>query len=594
MTLDLFAPPGQLRTPYRQPALNELRVFRTKDADVDRVELIIRDLSGGINKVYDEAREAFVGRMAASTGDSAWPGHLTLPFKTTAASVLDPGSGEAICHTNIFDKLAIGVSNDLYIETSPSNPALSARTFTANGTIRNLSNVVSGGANQPEQLAVCCDTGAVEILSDLGSTPTSVGDMNAATVDCGGIVMSPLNNNSPGAQTLIIIANNNIYTLGSESAIGTAPTAVQAIPNGTWPLGLERLIGYPPRIFLYMPFEDQASGHGASNPVAMGKLMTIDLDGQTLMPFKTPLDRVFAAAIVDGAILGTEGVRVIRHTGEAPEDLGWTAEREANSDIRYRCVGFFNIPGSIYVLTTRQDIQTDASTTLVVERLVGQSWHQSAAAQAKNVGWADAGGLSGPIYFGGQYVARAPGAFPYSRQSSFIHYAPIGSGGGQTKDYYQFVPPSGTSPFLQWRKTTNDGVSQEFEGSSITRSPIYSFPTLAGGRLVLEETDGRGLRIAEGGSTASVKVEAGIQGASSFSYPTGNALARTFKGSDRISQYLERFGQNKEVCDQFQFQITMTQGSDSRMTPNGLPLIFRFLNFRNGKQPVTPIEFWGR
>ena len=543
-------------------------------------EIEIRDLSGGIGAVgdFNALSHKVRGESSGTPLDCRWPGSLHLLISRETDATPDPTGGDRLSSLQIFDVFALaqgsGANVSLMIETSVSDYTPSVRTYSPGSNITALAPIVIGGATSAIRLAVCRAGAVVEILSDLASTPTSAGSMHADTSPCWGINTSPIDG------TLLIYADNNIYTLAKTAAIGDAPGVATAnVPDGGAALGVLEIGNAPIRAYWAFPEEDQGTTVSSSQDIGY-RVFSTNLEGTDLqeldmglIPFPGYADTTwYNYAPYQNGLLGSDGRSITWHTGTL-NVLPWPGDRlglAANGALF--CGGFFVHKERLVLLVVQSNIFIgSALTSYWLEEFdvaSGQSYQISpivtdASASGTFVG------------------SHSMGSYPVSPSIGVLHYYD----GDQTWSRSRLID-SNRNPFYHWQSTgSNTAVSFESAGTT-TSCEMYLPRGYARYPSVVSEIE-MGGDPASGGATTTVEVEIATQGASSMSF-TGNPSA-VFSGADRWDSLIRKFPGNSDVWNRLQYRIVATRGSDDDLTPQCLPIIIRGYTFFD-RQVRTPMQ----
>ena len=521
-------------------------------------EVEVWDMRGGLNATIGDIDTDW-DRLSNSTLDSRFYRHLLLPSLVTAATSPDPtGSLAGLHHANIFGTMAIaagaGADVSLMVETSATDPTVLARTYTPGSAITGLWPIIIGGITTALRLAVGRAGGATQILSDLGSTPTVAATMNAATQVTWGMIQTPLN-----TMTILIYYDNVIATLNAGSATGDAPTTVlSGIPGGGFALGLLRLGGGALRAYWAIPLQDSTTGILVFGSEAKFKVMSTNLEGVDPQDLDFGLKGLSFAALVPerNAIIASDGERTIFHNGSQKLDTYQFSDRVADTDYEYRGRGFGISGSDVYSKVNRRAATGLSGATEEWAEFFdfdSWTWHRASATTT----------LSST----GSYGILPSGSFPFSNQNNFLHNYSDGSW------RRMWANPAAYNPFNIARKTgSGSGASQEFASSGVATSPVYHLRGLEGLPKVVSEIVFLG-QLDEGGTDATALVEVASQAGTAMSFTA--PISATFRQRDRWDKHYAYFPDNRAAIDRLQYRVTLTRGSDTRKTPNGLPFLVR-------------------
>lgn len=235
-----------------------------KDGNYYYCRVILSDNGGGLNAqrgLFPDMHD----RAASSTLDTRYPGTAVLPPLLNSATTPDPASTtpSQLYYVNIFGTLAIGAPGSsagdkvLFRETSATDPTIIDTTYDPDyaggySTSGHIWPAYLGSASASLQLVISRTDGAngAQVLSDLGSPPTEVGEMHVKTNNLTGLIQTALPD-----RPLLLCANGssgafNIYSKVASSAI-TADPGTATLTNLPFleDLGLLSLGGGPVRAY---------------------------------------------------------------------------------------------------------------------------------------------------------------------------------------------------------------------------------------------------------------------------------------------------------------------------------------------------------
>lgn len=576
--------PPRLQTPH-----NEIRVNKTKDPDVYECEVIIRDLSEGFGQPWGDFN-AFSHNVTSNTLNTMHPGEAILNHLVASETVI---AGQTVM--SWVDAAGATVvaggqqNNDCLYYTAADGHTFTATTYSPAATISNLGYIVLGGVGTSARVVVFKVSAVPDVLSN-HTTGASAGSMHSSLTSCFGVLTSSINAASPGTPYHLFYANNGIRGLSASAAIGDATTPLLTnVNNGGFTVAIKRLPGLPDRAYMVWPRRNIVDTMTQNE----GVLMHLNLEGGDPHPVSLPMPYIHQAIGWNDSIATSDGLRIVQFTGEkGSQDLGWVTDREPNSDVSYRTAALGTLHGDLFAISVRRDDTTGANTRYALERFDGtrRHWHQMTIAQSPNSSTSVA---DSPGNMGTQYASYFTGnGFPVSRTASRAMMIPLGISGSEVNKSV-FQAPAGYSSFNLYRNTSGAGAStgQEFATTGTARSVAMSLPyPLMGGVGVLEEIQSLG-DLPAGGSTCTVEYELAEQTPNGFSF--SDNLSASFLGSTPLRKARKPFGGNTSIFNRMQWQITITQGSSTRQTPNALPFRARFLCFLNGKDPVSPAKFHG-
>ncbi|HLF77887.1 MAG TPA: hypothetical protein VJB57_10400 [Dehalococcoidia bacterium] len=579
-TQNVLYPSTTLPTGRQFQHRNAFHTFKTPDPNVIGWELFVADLSDGIGPMHGGLEH--LGGAASSTLDHRFSGSLMLPSLTVNQSPGADLDDAILSHINIFNTFALAygatANKALWIETDDSDPTLVARTYSPGSNISGLYPIVIGGISSAERLAVPRESGAIQILSDLAATPTVDGTMHTNTNPGWGVIQTPL--------SILIYANQNIYTLPLTAAIGDAPTSATAnIPNGGFAHGSFAIGGGPFRAWWQLPVSNQSIVRRRTIST-LSRIASTNWEGTDLQYIDTPQPIWNAAKWRDGFVLialpgDQESHAIYYWDGRTFEQIPWLSERELTSDWRdYRCGGVYVREGDLFLDVYYNDAPAFSSRHIEWYDPISRRCYQISANYNTGAEEAD--------------IAIAAGSNPVSSLSGFFHTILNPTAQASTPFERTFVGPSYMNPFyLLGEDGVGPTVGFAFEPSGTFRSPKLFFPgVMAQMPKVIEEIVFLGAW--RGGATDSkVEIEVATYGSSSpwsLSF-TGNQTA-TFYERDRWEKNSCPFPHNESAFIPLQFQVTITQGAATGHTPNALPFVIRGLCFLDRKVR-SPLQVWG-
>lgn len=529
-------------------------------------KITFMDVRGGLNRVVGDYDRDY-DRASSSTLETRGYRSLILPALVTAATTPDPtvGANSVMSYANVFDTLMIGVGSatgsQLFSETSATNPAIvAAASYNVGVEISNIGSAVLGGATQPERLIVH-HTGANSPRVVSAAVGTIAGTMTGVTGPSWGHIQTPLNDD-----TILIYANGKIQGLTKSAAITATPTdLLNNVNNGGYPLGLMNLGSSRLRTWWVWPKDANLTvsmlGRGAVHP---GRIYSTSLEGFDPQPLYMGLDEIYWAVLTRNGIVASDFKRVVFHDGRTLRDLGEYRDRSLNSDKELRARSGWVSGGDLYVeVNERASTNGTGNTRRWVEAYNFQygTWHAvSTATQLSTTGDLTHAGVGG---------------LPVSNTTGFIHGYADGSW------YRQFTPPFGIDLFSQRQSSgaqSTTGV-QFAAGPETWTSPRLTLP----GRLSLYPSlithiiyDGD---VRAGGTNALVAVTAG-------------GVTARFRDPGRQQPQVAAFPGNNSVFYELTVSATLTQGTNTYMTPNALPFTIYGVTFIDEfaapKRPPAP------
>ena len=572
---------------------------------VKEVTITIRNLSGGLNRVWGTARQPsvfypFSDLDRVSAGNLYTPdlGIASLPplgtASTTPQHIVNPR-----CWANFVNTIVVGAgatANKCLAIISTQAAFGSNMTYTPpGGNIVNLSIIYNASSNVPK-LAVCSDGAVVDVLSNL-PTPSSLGGMHANTNPCWGMQVVDLNDASPGAKTMLMYIGAtsaaSISTLSSTAAIGDAPTAaLSGLPGGGYDIANFRLGNRDQRAYWVLPLTGTATSMLHANNMNIagttggGRIISTNLYGTDQQPEPTPMDRIFFADRWRDTLTATDKYKLYQIDNDGPHDLGLFRQRNPNSDLSYMCMGTMVANDDLYAWEAADNAGASTGTlTLMRYQPATESWHPASHT------------FSTGTYGYGVFVR---GAVPFS---PYVQAAAVPLWSTDPGTFWEMlpVPISGRAPFYSQNNTagSGSGTGIQFEPTEYSTSPAMLIEGLEGLPFVLAEIIGM-MDVGAGGissdtTPASVKIEIAAQAqGGNTTLGFGSGLSHTFQATDPWLEMRSgnKFMQNREFATRLQYRLTLTQGSTStRRTPNGVPFQLRLLVFLDRK-PRTPAEVY--
>ena len=560
------APPTPQQQNKARPNFQARVVQTTPEGQVVQWRAMITDVRGGLNTTVGDYESDF-DRASSSTADSRFYRSLILPQLTTSAATPDPGGTLVGIHSANFNSLlhvGMGSTTDssLFAETSATNPAMAAVTYTPTDPITSLSVVSAGGTAAALRLAVGLrvTTNPVDLLD----TSYAATAMHADTGGCWGIIQTFINNN-----TLLIYSQTAIRTLDSTIDVTTAPTVtLSSVPAGGCALGLVKLAGAPIRAAWLWPLDSVANGALLSTAEKPMRVVTTNQEGTDYHEEPVGLKYVFAACIINKSMTAqTDKERITLYDGRgSARDIGWIADREPNSDRVYECRGLAANGNELWIRVNHKasaaaTANTNTNAWWEVYNLETNSFHTAS------------GTLN--LTSTGSFGLLPGGPLPLSESTGFL------------QDYVEgqwrrvFVPVYGYNPYTLYRQTSgaDSDTGNEYEASATWSSPEWELPGLEGWPkivnriLFLGDVDAGGTAA----TAASVQVSAGNQTAT---FGTG------LSGRAQIVDVED----NGDMFYRLQVDVTLARTTGStRFTPNALPLVVEGYAFIGN--PMPPAEF---
>ena len=570
---DIYFGEASVLSNRRAPPPNRLETFRVYGPDnkalpnVIRGELTIFDLSGGL----DAQEGSPDNRLSFSSLDHRWPSTLILNALLNTAATPDPTSPAVISWTNIFNTMVMGLGSaantSLLKPTSATNFAPAAITYTPGGMVTYLHPLVVGGVANAQWLAVCRIGDNIDIHSDAAAT--SQGEI-LSTDPAYGIVTTPLNTTTPGASTHLIYANNRIGAKPSDDTLTVAPTTVLTqIPNGGSAIGSLELGDLFHRAWWHLPRSSTtASMYGTTTVLA--DIFSTNWEGGDMQKLRVPLPYVQQCWPWRGGLFFTDGRSAMWHNGGSIQNLHWQYQREplADREVILRTGG--TIDDRLIGVAVEMNVASDVPTRFWLEEYIPETdaWYQITVATTVSGGTGD--------------IIRATGqGFPVARMAGTQYGSQVPYLYDEANWRYWKLTPSDWNPYYMARNTSSGtvGTDYEYETTGIARSKIMMLPGLEAYPSVAYEIQPL-FNVNQGGTGASVEIRIANQGSNSMNFT--NAFGAVFRAADRWDKHLHRNLNNTSAFNRLQIQVTATRGSDTRVTPQCVPFIIRFLTFLDG------------
>lgn len=569
------AEPVGLPRGYTRPKHRAKIVYEDPEYTILFSRLDLEDFGGGLNMVRGNY-EVDWDRIASGTAHIGYK-TLCLPFLQESDATPDPGGtvvGVHSCNMDGVKYVAAGSSSGsaLFKETSATDSSLVATDYAPPSPITGIFPIVIGGATQDERLMITHRNDPPKIVTVSGTTATVVGTMHSDLDNSMGAVQGFLYVDSTHTNPILIYANNGIYLMYQESGITDAPTKVlSGVPRGGYALGLVELGAAGIRAAFVWPHQDRSSGMlldgGVEKP---GKVVTVNLLGtdyqvEPVMGLAT--DPVYFAAIVNGSsIVGSDKRRVCLYTGrQGSRDLGWFAERPADSDYTHREIRGFAVNSSeIWASVNKVPFATGTNTVHQWESYDLETNAILPRSAETNVGTAFA-----------RSMACTPIAI--SDLTRAIHQY------SSTQWKSIFVPYYGENPFHMYRKTSGaaSGTGKTFESSASVTTCAMDIPGLEGWPSVPSRVLFMGQIQDASDNTTRGKVTVDWANWQGDFTTAGTYLSAVFlAGRDGRHQASHAPIHDRNYFYKFQVKITIDQGSGgtdpTRYTSNALPLGFEF------------------
>lgn len=554
---DLSYSTAQYSTAKLPPKGPDFKVIGKEPNGTIHWRLTLRDTTGGLNVTRGDFEQVY-NRISSSSLDTRTYRHLTLPFLNTTTGTPDPGSTNFMGWCDVFGVAAIGIgatnNASLFAETSATNPAIVAKTYSPGSAINGLVPIIIGGT-ATHQLAVLREGGAIQILSDLAATPTVAGTMHSDTTQAYGIIQTP----TP-EYDLLIYAGSKIRTMRGTDAITREPDDVlNSVPNYGYAIGIANL-GRQPRAFWMFPRSATLAAHMLTKgSESAGRIVHTDLNGRNPQEMKLPMASPLQAAIIRDGIIVTDGTRIVWHNGEHVYDLRRHDDRGYTSNLQLRIRGMWVRDPDVYIECELQASPSgSAATTRWIEHynFDDGAWHV----------------VSGTLTYGstGAYgLMSTSGTLPLGRNNSMLHQYADGSW------RRLFQPPFAVNPYdYRRREGGGTGNAQEFEATGTTTFCEFELPDLEGWPKLVSRViyDGD---VDEGGSGASVQITA------------GNISVTFLPGLDGRAQNVS-IEDNGDYWFRLLVSVTLTRDSGSTSyNLNGLPIIIEGQAFVPEVEPAS-------
>lgn len=518
--------------------------------------VLFEDTRGGLN--YDIGPlETYFQRVKKS---SLYTGHyrtVCLPLLTTNATTPDPTTPLFMSSCNFLGQAVVGIAAannaSLFTETSTTNPAMVAKTYSPGSIINGVTSAVINGTRS---LLVLREGGAIQVLSDLASTPTVAGTMNTDTTQAYGVIQVP-QFMSPEMR-LLIYAGGKIRMLRGTDAIAREPDDMWSnVPNYGYALGMASLqisaYNRENRAFWVWPKSTTLSAHmltkGSESP---GHIVHTDEFGRNPSELDVKLPFVYYAALVNGGIACSDGQKVVFHNGMNADVILDNNYRGFDSDSQVRIRGFYVKEASLYV---EEEIQASSSGSAATVRHILRydfetaSWHQVSGDTT----------LSGT----GAFNIAATGSLPVGASTGYLQTYSDGSW------RRKYEPPYGVNPFsLRQVSPGGSGNAQSYESAGTITWPSLQLPTIEVWPKVIRRMQFLG-DVDTGGAGAKV----------SFTLP-GLSPAVDFTALLNQASRVRTFAQNNARFQDLTISATITGSGTATKTPNVVPFVIEGLAYQ--------------
>ena len=586
---DLFYDEAQVLANRRAPSQNYLNTFRIRDpedqkkylSNVVRWELVINDLSGGLDQQYGPLSN----RMAAQDGvDGRWARTLCLSPLINTATTPDPASIQNISAVDVFDASAIGIGTMLLKPTSATDWAPTQLTYTpgGSGVITNLYRGAVGGTTA--QLWVMGSAANIEILSDLAATPTSAGSISSTNPAWWGIE-SPLNDSTPGAVTHMLNVGATLVVKVSDNTLTTAPANPLAGAT-TWHGGGYAVdphmfaLGGKGRLqgFVVKPRTHRTSSM-LSVSTALGDIFYINAYAGDPLMLKLPIPVRLARRWRNG-IVASDHRSVYWHNGNV-ENLHYAYEREPVTEREYLVGDIMIHNDRLYVWTIERNLATDAPSRFCMEEYSPEKdgWDQVTA-------WVTVTGGQGDIIPSVSNIVAREHSTVYRNSAAYIY--------DDTRWRYVQLTPPDWNPYYMSRNTgsATAGVVYPFATSGSGKSAVIPLDRLEGYPSVVYEVQCLGELRGTFSSGYPLRVDIARQTSTGMSFDAAGTHRPTFTftGANVFewSKNITRNMANQDTVDKLQLRLTLTQGSETRISSNALPIIVRGVCFLD--RVIKPLQ----
>lgn len=491
--------------------------------------------------------------VSITTADNRSRGKLTHPFKSTAATTPDPTNQSPTWMTwadDIFGKLAIGVASaggggsvNLFSEDA-STAVISSHTYAAQ--IISLTKVILNGTTY---LAVGKGgANAVQLLSDLASTPTSAGSMHSDTNGCVGIQQMRWLPDMP----ILGKSGTILWKLsGNPGSLGTQPTTVLSnLVAGGGPVGQLGVGGRPIRV--YWLWAESSAVVAYSNTV---NLRVVSTNGFGTDVQETPFDlnTVRGARVLRDGIFAHNGTRAQFYNGGAPRDMRWIFDRKLDVTRDFLMVAPYIYGNDLYCEVNEIEV---ASSGFITKRWIEMyDWDLNK--------WQNA---SKPVTLTGQ-GQKTLNAFslPASQETGHLHCYADGSW------YRQFQRRAGEEAYNYRGYKDYEATVDTYSAGLIFPEPIAYVPKVVTGIYMGGEVSGGGTTLPTPGA---VEVEV-----KEYGNADGTGIRHAWDADIAAAGRYAKFPTNQSRLLFPQIRITQTQGASTTATTQALPIVVEGLAF---------------
>lgn len=558
-------------TSRQAPGTNELKIYEIAPGLL-RFEFYFRDFSGGLDMMRVEVGPGKIPNSLSHVDglDHRYSRslHLSPLVESDTTSTKLMGSEEAL-HAAVVRGdtdavIAAGGSTanqSLFrLENSSNLIGVTALTYTPSSVIQSLSCIHQDTVI--DRLMVGRTSGAPQVLSALNNAaPTVDATMHANLTPCWGHYFAALNSTTPGVGTNIFLANNGVWTLAADAAVGDAPTQVlSGLPDGGYIIGALQIEGSVHRIYLFLPHEDLATEHvlrAASG--TEGYIASINFEGGDIQPLEMVMDLMLHAKIWRDGVVATDGVSIVWHNGQKI-NLGWNKERKIASDRQANITSLEVVDDRLFAFIAETDANSSVQDIYVEEYIPEENrWYRVTKTETLS------GATTKPVLAtsGNTPVFHSIDAEEATTFGFRLYYY-VRVGGEGWRSFT--LLPSVTNPFY-WQNTGE--VKRYFATSGSAETPVYDL--YDGFKKVVTDIVYKGeLK----GEDAKARVDIASQSGTAMSF-SGNQYAE-FKEDDDWRQHVW-INPKPEVLDRLQFKFTGTQGTSgsgvTQTTPNLLPVV---------------------
>jgi len=484
----------------------------------------------------------------------------------------------------------------LHVESGINAADWDQLTFTPNGVVSFLGDILIAGATNPKHLVVGSEGALAEVLTDLAATPTSAGDMTNVSSLWGNII-SLINDTTAGLPVNLMYYGTNIGSLASDQAITVAPTTTLTnIPGGGTSLGAESLLNEPLRAHWVWPLANRTTSYlnddAALNPNPV-QIVSTDMRGRDPWFAQVPVARVYFPTMWNRQITFTDGAQSYVYMGDGrSRRLASPVDGEVDSEVKQQVVQYGTHGSQLLSYVAKIDNNGGSSAiTLALKRYIPDfdSWVQCSDNEATGGTFAYGGN---PYLLGINTIAYSP-TMGVSKTTGNLHAI---TNGGQ--HWYQFLEPPGQDSFTHFRRTGSVSVGgQAYNSTGVWRSPDWLLP-FGGAPCVASEIIFEG-DLEAGGTSSTAKVDIGTQTQRALAFnsnATGSSTRTFVQGTKRFGHHAY-LPDNMEAFDLFGVQVTLTRGSTTQKTPNGVPITIRGIANLDGviRRPREVLgEMWNR